>query len=222
MRMQHRKGTNGPITALGIGIEATIPAVRQQEVTPGGSKDPSPRYMTRIEDLCLDAVPFAKDRLRRLSPGSIRELDRVVGTVDLSRVVGTMHSNYANRSWGDLKPVPGSLAGNIITDAAVAFQPLERATANVQALELNPDYYLSTDVKEHWSFYRIDDDYYIAEGNNRSVVGRYFLFANNLPPFVHGVTITEATFLELSVVRLGRRMWRRLAAKLARLLGAAS
>lgn len=191
-------------------------------MSPGSSKDSPPRYITRIEDLCLDAVPFAKDRLRRLRPGSIRRLGSVVSAVDLSRVVGTMHNDYADRSWGDLKPVPGSLAGNIIADTAVAFQPLARATANVRALELNPDYYLSRDVKERWSFYRIDGYYYIAEGNHRSVVGRYFLFANNLPPFVHGVTITEATFLELSVVRLGRRMWRRLAAKLARLLGAAS
>lgn len=179
--------------------------------------------MTRIEDLCLEAVPFANDQLRGLSPRSIRRLNRFVGTVNLSRIVGTMHSNYAKRTWGELKPVPGSLAGNSITDTAVAFQPLSRATTNVRQLQLNPDYYLSADVKEQWSFYLIDGDYYIAEGNHRSVIGRYFLFANGLQPIVHGVTITEATFLARDRPgSSGEEIWRRVTAKLARLLGAAS
>lgn len=105
-------------------------------------------------------------------------------------------------------------------DAAVGYQPLKRAVVNVQALEQCPSYYLSTDVKEHWSFYRIDGDYYIAEGNNRTVVGRYFLFANGLPPVVHGVAIADAVFqTQGRPDLLGPGMWQRLTAKFGRLLG---
>lgn len=56
--------------------------------------------MTRIEDLDLATVPFANDRLRRLRARSLKVLGRTIGTVDLSRIVGTMHSDYAGLHLG--------------------------------------------------------------------------------------------------------------------------
>lgn len=105
-----------------------------------------------------------------------------VGSVDLTRVVGTSHPDYAGLTWRDLRPkAPGE----------TGLQHLKRAGQTMDWLRSNPTYYLEKQDKLTWSFYELNGDYYIAEGNHRTVVARYFLLANGLPPVVHGVTITS-------------------------------
>lgn len=125
--------------------------------------------------------PFSDDRLRQLDLMECRltRISTAIQSVDLSRVVGTVHPDYANYSWGRLMP---SLAG----DGA-----LKRGQRGMRDLVNNPNYYLSPDHKQAWSFYQIGDDFYISEGNNRTVIARFFLYANKLPPIIHGVAVTQ-------------------------------
>ncbi len=145
-----------------------------------------------IEDMPAAAAPFAEHRLSFFDGEEIAYGNTYIGAVDLSKVAGTTHPDYAGKTWGELKPVPGSLR-NELTDTVVLYQPLKRAPANLQALHKNPGYYESLDKKDYWSFYLLDGKYYVAEGNNRTVIGRFFFHVAGKPPIVHGVKITEAS-----------------------------
>lgn len=147
---------------------------------------------TLIEEVDVTLVSFANDVLSELDQRTISTQPAFIGQVDLTKVVGTTHPDYMNRTWGALKPVRGSLFGDIC-NTGVSYQPLKRAVRNVQLLKENPDYYFSKEKKETWSFYKIDDEFYISEGNNRTVVARYFLSLNEMPQIVHGVSISIAS-----------------------------
>lgn len=151
-------------------------------------------YKTLIEEIDLQNVAFNRDVLAHVYNADIESIEIEIGSVDLSFVVGTTHPDYAGKSWGELKPVVGSLEGDFINNRDVAFQPLKRAVANVGALARNPEYYLSKEEKDYWSFYEIDGQYYIASGNNRTIIGRYFFYLNDLDPIVHGVKVTKSRF----------------------------
>ncbi len=152
------------------------------------------KWNTLVEVMDESNTPFFNDVLAYLDTKNISTVGSTYGCVDLSKVVGTTHSNYCEKTWGELKPVVGTSRGDIINDTNVVYQNLKRAVGNVKDLERNPDYYFSQEEKDHWSFYEIDGEYYIAEGNNRTVIGRFFLTLNHQTPVVHGVRIMQATY----------------------------
>lgn len=121
------------------------------------------------------------------------DLDAAVGSVDLKNVVGTCHPEYGGKTWGFLLPRRGSLRGSI-PESEPLQQPLKRAERNVQLLAENPQYYVDHETKENWTFLEVDGRYYIAEGNNRTVIARFFLAANNLSEIIHGVTIKRCNW----------------------------
>lgn len=159
-----------------------------------------------IEDMPAAAAPFAGDRLSHFDGEEIAYGNTYVGAVDLSRVAGTTHPDYAGKTWGELKPVPGSLR-NELTDMAVICQPLKRAPGNLIALDNNPDYYETADAKDYWSFYLLDGEYYVAEGNNRTVIGRFYFHVAGKPPIVQGVKITEAFRKKQPVQDVPKKSW---------------
>lgn len=150
-----------------------------------------------IEQLSLQTVPFANERLCKFDDIKVAITNTVITDVNLEQVAGTWHSDYAGRTWGELKPVQGTLNGDI-TNIAVVDQGLKRAIANLQALDQNPRYYESSDKKENWTFYLVDGKYYIMEGNNRTVIARYYFYVTGMPPIVKGVTIYEASWTNSS------------------------
>ena len=151
-------------------------------------------WNTLLEEMDLEAVPFSDDVLLYLDARSIHVGEPQVSSVDLSKVVGTTHPDYCGKTWGQLKPVPGTSEGDFINNRDVAFQGLKRAVGNIQCLERNPEYYFSDEEKDHWSFYQIGDEYYISSGNNRTVIGRLFLHLNGQKEVVHGVVVTPAEY----------------------------
>lgn len=148
---------------------------------------------TLIENIDLSTVPFADVALDKFDPRNYEIGQSRLTSVDLAQVMGTTHPDYAGKTWGELKPVPGSLSNRDLANTKVAYQPLKRASNNCQLLHRNPEYYLSKERKEHWSFYRLGNQYFISSGNNRTVVGRYFLHLNGLSTLVHGVEVVDAT-----------------------------
>ncbi|UTD55726.1 hypothetical protein [Halomonas sp. MS1] len=163
-------------------------------------------WNTFLEEMDLETVPFSDNTLSYLDRRSIDVGEPQVGSVDLSKVVGTTHPDYCGKTWGQLKPIPGTSGADFMNNRDVAFQGLKRAFGNVQSLERNPDYYFSYEEKDHWSFYQIGSEYYISSGNNRTVIGRLFLHLNGQEEVVHGVRVTPAEFKkepEVEPVHLG-------------------
>lgn len=150
-------------------------------------------WKTRIEDINLDTLPFANDILLYLDDTQISVTGPArFASVDLSKVVGTTHIDYAGRSWGQLKPIEGTSKGDFVNNMKISCQQLKRAIANVRCLESNPEYYFSTCEKDYWSFYEIEGNFYISQGNHRTVIGRFFLHYNDKEQIVHGVKVTTA------------------------------
>jgi hypothetical protein len=147
---------------------------------------------TDIENLNDNNVSFSNDELNEFDDLKYHLNEHYVGSVDLSKVKGCTHPDYFGFKWHDLKPVTGTLEGNR-ENSSVAYQKLKRAISNIKELASNPEYYLSHDLKNYWSFYQVNGDYYIASGVHRTIIARYFLFLNGLPQLVHGVKITKAT-----------------------------
>ncbi|MFJ5454475.1 hypothetical protein HP572_21590 [Pectobacterium sp. PL64] len=147
---------------------------------------------TCIEEMDLSTLSFANDILRYLDEQEISLIEPAkISSVDLSKVVGTTHINYRGKTWGELKPVIGTSEGDI-SNIEVACQPLKRAVTNIYALEKKPEYYLTMEEKDDWSFIELNGEFYISEGNNRTVIGRFFLHLNDKPPIIHGVKVTTA------------------------------
>ncbi|MGO1500382.1 MAG: hypothetical protein ACTHWH_03745 [Marinobacter sp.] len=126
-------------------------------------------WNTFLEEMDLEAVPFSDDALSYLDTRSIDVEEPHVGSVDLSRVVGTTHPDYCGKTWGQLKPVPGTSEGDFINNWDVAFQGLKRAVGNVHSSWIHritaalwsnqvevggplpvPSFALPTKVKQRW------------------------------------------------------------------------
>jgi hypothetical protein len=142
---------------------------------------------TDIRALIESSMPsFAHERLERFSEFELRsELSerrhQRNGSVDLSLVVGTEHPNYHGSSWLELlgNP-PGRPAGR-----------LKRIHGGLLEMVSTPDYYLSNDEKDNWSFYLVNGRYYVSTGMHRTVIGRFLLACNDCPTVVSGVAVTE-------------------------------
>ena len=131
------------------------------------------------------------DELKYLNYESQR-IDR--GSVDLTKVIGTAHIDYAGYSWGDL--LPRDYRGYSEQDFQEAERTglqgrLHRGWERLKELHANPGYYLNAKTKHHMSFYKWNDHYYINDGNHRTVLARLFLGLNSLPQKLKGVTIIK-------------------------------
>lgn len=146
----------------------------------------SVRLNTNFEAVLQADMPaFASQRLVRFDEQESRENVIQVAhlenaRVDLSLVAGTEHPDYYGSTWSELIGHPQG------HDRSV----LKRLNLNLQQLAASAEYYLSEDKKEHWSFYLLDGQYFISSGNHRTVLGRFLLELNGLPPIVHGVSVT--------------------------------
>lgn len=147
------------------------------------------RWITDIENIDDTQFPFSDSVLTAFEDRNYEKGKSFIGTVNLDYVAGCWHPDYKGYTWRELKPVPGTLNGDR-NDPAVGNQILKRVIQAAQALEQNPIYYLDNEEKEHWSFYEYHGQYYIEAGMHRTVIGRYFLSVNNLPPMIRNVSIT--------------------------------
>jgi hypothetical protein len=140
-------------------------------------------------------VPFFNDKLQHIDTSKVMIISQSIEDVDLSKVIGTSHPKYHGKTWGQLKPVPGSLRADIF-DINVADQPLRGAVALSDLLVRNPEYYIDDGIKDNWTFYKLNDDYYIVEGNNRTVIARFFFHLNNIEPIIRNVKVKIVTCSE--------------------------
>lgn len=146
-------------------------------------------FKTNIEDLDIQSVPFAATKLAKYEPTKFDLISYRKGSIDLSKIVGCDHPDYAGLTWGVLKPSTRSIYDN--EDPDFKNQALKRASQRMEQLRTNSEYYLNFEQKEGWSFEEVEGKIYITGGVHRSVIGRYFFYLNGLPPIVHGVTIAK-------------------------------
>jgi hypothetical protein len=145
---------------------------------------------TDLRALIESSMPsFAYERLERFSEFELRSevAERRYqrnGAVDLSLVVGTEHPDYHGSSWLELigNP-PGHPVGR-----------LKRIRSSLFEMASTPEYYLSSNEKDNWSFYLVDGRYHVSTGMHRTVIGRFLLACNDRPTVISGVEITELVF----------------------------
>ncbi len=68
---------------------------------------------TLIEEMDVNDIPFFNDTLLYLDTQTIEVEKTRIGSVDLSRVVGTTHPDYHGKRWGQLKPIKGTSKGEL-------------------------------------------------------------------------------------------------------------
>ncbi|MGB0893582.1 MAG: hypothetical protein ACPGUD_04185 [Parashewanella sp.] len=61
------------------------------------------KFNTLIEDINLEDLPFSTDLLSELNVQKIKVGASYIGSVNLSKVVGTTHPDYCEKTWGELK-----------------------------------------------------------------------------------------------------------------------
>lgn len=114
------------------------------------------------------------------------------GLVDLAKVCGTDHCDYYGSTWLELLPSNPDDYEHLEYWSRLAHEgKMKRGWNCIKELRNNPNYYIDRSPKEHWSFAKVGENYFVTQGNHRTVVGRFFLSLNNLPTLVHGVSITE-------------------------------
>lgn len=153
---------------------------------------------TDIHSLLEETRPYFSDqRLKCFDWAQFRNLPSTLippekGKVDLSRVRGTSHPNYHGLSWLEL--LPTNPDDYVHLDYWQRFRHegnMKRGWSCLHAMRRNPDYYLDSTKKDHWSFYKVLDSYYIAQGNHRTVMARFLLSLNGLPEVIRGVSVRE-------------------------------
>lgn len=96
------------------------------------------------------------------------------GSVNIMRICGTMHPDYAGLTWRQLLTVG------------------RRMDSNLKAFKENPSYYTEL-VKRlpGMQLSLIDGKGYVLEdGNHRTCIGKFYLYTHD-SPFMHGVSIAE-------------------------------
>lgn len=132
----------------------------------------------RVPDFAGERLlPFSRPDLGKTVTDGLH-LDAT--SVDLSRVKGVTHPAYQGHTWGELI---GSLADG--SDGR-----LKRLRKRLQQLESDPSYYTSRTFKPGWSFFKLGDRLFVEGGVHRTVIARFFLELNGMPPTVHGVGLT--------------------------------
>lgn len=139
--------------------------------------------------------PWDEALFSRLEPFRTRVYWTDQGSVNVFRVVGTQHPDYAGRTWSWF------LEGG------------KRMEANLALLERNPAYYDDTEPKRPSMYYVSMDgtDWYVgSDGNHRTCIAR-FLFAETGRTMLHGVHLADYRFdhelhrLYLRLTELARR-----------------
>ncbi len=122
--------------------------------------------------------PWDEALFSSLEPFKTRAYWTDQGSINVYRVVGTQHPDYAGRSWSWF------LEGG------------KRMEHNLALLERNPGYYANTEPKRPSMYYVSMDgtDWYVgADGNHRTCIAR-FLFAETGRTMLHGVHLTDYRF----------------------------
>lgn len=96
------------------------------------------------------------------------------GSVNIMRICGTQHPDYAGLTWREL------------------LSKGRRMDANLKAFRQNPSYY--TELVERlpgMSLSIVDGKGYVTDdGNHRTCIGKFFLYGQ-VSPFMHGVHVSE-------------------------------
>lgn len=130
---------------------------------------------------------WPEKKFRECEPYIIEEQHHGSASVNVFRVVGTRHPDYAGKNWLDL------------------LMNGRRMMVNLPLFQDNPDYYLETGAKEPYMHYQSIDggDVYIGaegKGNHRTCIARFFFFTQGLTT-LHGITLDDYridwTFKEL-------------------------
>lgn len=153
---------------------------------------------TDIHTLVKSAKPyFADERLEYFDNSKFHgilytTIPAAKGSVDLSKVKGTDHPNYCGNTWMELLPTNPDDFMHL--DYWERFQHegrMKRGWSCVCAMRANPAYYTDVSEKDHWSFHKVGDSYYISQGNHRTIMARFLLSLNGFPEVVYGVSVTE-------------------------------
>lgn len=112
------------------------------------------------------------------------------GAVNIQRVVGTMHPDYAGMTWREL------------------LRKGRRMDANLKHFHDNPGYYTNVVHRRpsmHIVF--IDGKGYVGEdGNHRTCIGRFYLYPQQTP-FMYGIRMSEQ-FTDMRLLALYERLSR--------------
>ncbi len=147
-------------------------------------------WNTRIDEMDLESVPFANEVLRFQAKQELELHEDRIESVDLRRIVGTTNPKFQiERTWGDLKPVAGTLR----KERESCYQPMERSRSVFSDLTEDPDFILSRKKKCSWTVLEINEELFVEVGLHRTVIARFFLHLNGLEPIVHGVNVRRAT-----------------------------
>ena len=130
-----------------------------------------------LDKINLQKTTFANIKLKEFSFCYNDLENETTGSVNLEKVVGTSHPDYYNKTWGELL--------NLL------YNNSPRSKSNREMLSNNYKYYLDKEEKDTWTFVEKNGEYYIIEGNHRTIIGRFFLNLNNLSQIVHGVKIYQ-------------------------------
>lgn len=153
---------------------------------------------TNLHALLQSGRPyFADERLEYFNRSKFHGVPYTItpasqGSVDLSKVKGTDHSDYCNCTWIELLPTnPDDFTHLDYWERFKHEGRMKRGWNCIRDMRDNPAYYMDESEKDHWSFHKVGDYYYISQGNHRTVMARFLLSLNGLPEIVHGVSVTE-------------------------------
>lgn len=120
-------------------------------------------------------TPWNEEEFQEKLPFVVRHYWTAQGSINVFNVIGTIHSDYQNRSWFHL------------------LQHGRQIHLNLPLLESNPQYYTETAAKEPPMYFKtmdgrhffIDDD-----GNHRTCIARFYFDEKGLTQ-LHGVVINH-------------------------------
>ena len=117
--------------------------------------------------------PFDEDLFRDSRPFVRRHYWCDSGSVNVFRIIGTIHASYQNKTWDWM------------------IKNGKKISSNLREYGENPDYYLQTTKKGDISFVTWDGlDYYIWQGNHRSAIARFDFHYRGITT-LHGVSIED-------------------------------
>lgn len=135
----------------------------------------------QIIDLFGSVPYFVDTQIASIEPEKVKYPFKIFeswcaqGSVNIQRVCGTMHPDYAGLTWREL------------------LKKGCKMESNIRLYQKHPEYYLSLQYLREPSLYFCfyDGKGYIAEdGNHRACIARFFLYSQK-SPFLHGVHINE-------------------------------
>lgn len=121
------------------------------------------------------------------------------GEVNLAKVKGTCHSDYYGYTWQELLPSNPDDYLHLDKSKRHTHQgKMKRGWNCIYDMRENPNYYLENCPKDNWSFYKMGENYYISEGNHRTVIARFLLSLNGYPEIIRGIPVIELRSIQKS------------------------